>query len=148
MTGRFIYLVEAQNGLVKIGSSRSPHGRLLTIRLYCPVLVRLIAAWPAEHGAELALHALFREQRSHKEWFRIEGSLASFVAERRGDGVASIPAWSELTYSVDKCGTSRLNAERSKTAKARWADPEWRARWHERRQRHDESAPEPARASA
>jgi hypothetical protein len=124
----FTYIVEAQNGLVKIGCSCDPRGRLNNIALYSPVLVRLIAMWPATRGEELELHQRFDHLRSHKEWFKVEGPLAALLEWAHGLGVERIPDWSELTFHGADLPIGRLRLARSAAARARWADPEWRAK--------------------
>lgn len=128
-----IYLAEAQNGLIKIGRGTNPHARVGVIALASPVLVRLVAYWPAARGEELELHRRFDALRAHKEWFRIEAPLDDFLAEVWGRGVETIAAWDDLTFRADGSPLSRMRAERSAAARARWADPEWKARWMTRR---------------
>lgn len=124
----FTYIAEAKNGLVKIGCSRDPKARIHAALLYSPVPLRLVAMWPASRGEELELHARFDGIREYREWFRVEGDLVSFLDRVWAQGVARIPDWSEFTFKADDSPVSRLRANRSAAAKARWADPEWRAK--------------------
>lgn len=135
MSADFVYVIEAQNGLVKIGASIRPKDRLQQIRLYCPILARLVAMWQAPRGEELRLHAQFDAHRSHKEWFRVEGKVIDFLSEVWGRGVGDIPGWHDLTFHEED-GKARLHAGRSRRAKAMWADPVWRAALAESKSRH------------
>ncbi|MFC6790616.1 GIY-YIG nuclease family protein [Methylobacterium komagatae] len=124
----FIYIAEARNGLVKIGCSLNPRGRVRQMELFSPVLIRLVSMWLMAPKEELLLHARFDSLRSHREWFRVEGPLVGFLDSVWGKGVDRIPEWSELTFRADDGPRSRLSQFRSVSAKARWADPEWRTR--------------------
>lgn len=95
-----VYLVEAENGLIKIGFGAEPKQRAAIVRLHSPLLTRLIAHWPAPAIEEVELHRQFESYRQHGEWFRAEGAFADFVAQRRGLNVLEIPDWSELVFST------------------------------------------------
>lgn len=128
----YVYLLQAQIGVLKIGHACDPSQRLATVHTHSPVPVRLIAQWPGKVADERELHKRFENFRTHSEWFRIEGSLLTFVAEMQGRGLDRIAEWSEIT----RAGYSErqsLRAHRHSIAmKARWADPEWRKQRAER----------------
>lgn len=94
----FIYLIEAANGLVKVGIGQNPRDRFQATRLHSPVLTRLIAYWPGAKIDEDALHQRFRTEREHGEWFAKRGEFAAFVERVRGQGVDHIPAWNDLKF--------------------------------------------------
>ncbi|WP_139235073.1 GIY-YIG nuclease family protein [Methylobacterium sp. yr596] len=94
----FIYLIEAQNGLVKVGVAQKVMDRFTATRTHSPILVRLIAVWSGTSDDEADLHARFATFRSHGEWFRLEGDFAQFVNERRSHNIPDIPEWSELSF--------------------------------------------------
>ena len=123
----YIYLIEAQNGLAKIGYSRSPHERALHVMSHSPIGARLIAYWPGNKADEARLHEIYAEYRSHREWFRIEGLFQEFVERNRGRGVKRIPERDAVLAPTDR-GKGRTCAVRSAIMRQRWADPEWRAR--------------------
>jgi hypothetical protein len=118
----FVYVVEAQNGVIKIGVSCSPKSRALAIHQHSPVPCRLIAALPGETKDERRLHRRFAEQRSHCEWFRIEGPVAEFVSFVRGTGVDRVPDWDELVFPA----ANERRAAATARQKALWADAEYR----------------------
>lgn len=113
-TPTFIYLIEAQNGLVKIGIGQKVRDRYQATRLHSPILTRLIACWPGAQIDEDALHERFRAFREHGEWFALRGEFAAFVERSRGLGVSSIPAWVELKFDNRPAYRSRRNSERRK----------------------------------
>lgn len=103
----FVYLIEAQNGLVKVGVGQKVGDRFTATRTHSPVLVRLIAAWPGTPKDEAALHVKFAAYRSHGEWFRLEGNFARFVDEWRGHNMPDIPEWDELLFESRSALTIR-----------------------------------------
>jgi hypothetical protein len=122
-----IYIVEAENGTAKIGSSLDPIRRLQNIRTHSPLLVRLIAVWPGVRRDETMLQARFGDCRSHCEWFLIEGEFAEFVAKKWGKGLEAIEPWESLSYWIDKeAKLSRSKALRSASHKANWTVPGYR----------------------
>jgi hypothetical protein len=122
MAGSFVYLIEAENGLIKIGVSTDPLRRAKDFYIHSPVLVRLIAYWPGWRCDEQELHAQFADYRNHCEWFRNVGAFAEFVEAKRGSNVAKITDWAELTYYV----TAKRERHRELIGEAQkrmWADP-------------------------
>lgn len=95
MTG-YVYPIEAENGRVKIGHSLNPASRARAVDLHSAVPTRMIAVWPGSRADEAGLHCRFAGLRTHREWFKIEAELASFVAQVRGVGVDRIPEWDEV----------------------------------------------------
>jgi hypothetical protein len=127
MPERHIYLIEAENGLLKIGSSEAPESRYKAFAAYAMCAVRLIAKWPGEIGDELALHKRFAGQRSYNEWFRIEGDLAEFAEAHRGLNTPEIPDWRDMSPSTALDRRKAAALKRSATLRQMWADPVWRA---------------------
>jgi hypothetical protein len=122
-----VYLIEAECGTVKIGCSRWPSNRLSCMTGHTPVPVRLIAQWAGDRSVEMALHNQFVGQRSHNEWFRVEGPVAVFVETMRGVGMeGSIPDWSELHFSNSAEKRAAAGRKRGEKLRAKWADPEYR----------------------
>jgi hypothetical protein len=95
----FIYLIEAENGLVKIGRAQKVSDRVRAVRVHSPVLARLIAQWPGGADEEEALHVEFAAFRRHGEWFLMKGAFLSFVEISRGRGVDEIPSWGDLLFA-------------------------------------------------
>ena len=96
MVEQHVYIIEAQNGLIKIGTAQDPKARLAQVRTHSPVKARLVAVWLGDSNQERELHTLFRRWWSHCEWFRCEGAVARFVEMVRGRGVKSVPEWSDV----------------------------------------------------
>ena len=129
-----VYIVEAKNGLCKIGCSKVPVQRAEMIHTHSPIPVRLVAQWPGGHAEERALHLRFNEYRDHNEWFRLEGEVALFVDERRGIGV-EIVEWSQITWQSSVEKRAAFHARIARIMKQHWADPEYRKRRAEDRAR-------------
>lgn len=128
MVERFLYLIEAKSGEVKIGCSNDPYGRAHAIGMSSPHEVRLIAMWPGTFPEEHVLHHQFSQFRHYREWFRLEGEFAEFVAQKRGVGVELIAPWGGV-YTEDFIARQADKARRISAAlKASWADPEFRQR--------------------
>jgi hypothetical protein len=122
-----IYIVEAENGMAKIGSSVNPEKRIQTLRTHSPLLLRFVAIWPGVRRDETMLQARFANCRSHCEWFLIEGEFAEFVAKKWGKGIEAIEPWESLSYWIDKeAKLSRSKALRSASHKANWTLPGYR----------------------
>lgn len=117
----FIYVVEAQNGVLKIGSSAVPHERAATINQHSPVPCRLVAMWPGDSGDESALHKQLAPYRSHCEWFRIEGPVAEFLECARGTGLVEIRPWSSPATHAAAAAQGQL--KRAAVRKARSLRP-------------------------
>lgn len=75
-----VYFISAPNGLVKIGKSRRVKNRLIDLKRYSPVplkLERIIALAISEQSfmtysrLEWNFHRRFAEDRKHGEWFDI-----------------------------------------------------------------------------
>lgn len=122
----YCYLIEAQNGLVKLGCSQYPNERLGACRTHSPILCRMIAIWPGNFLDESRLHKTYIAHRNHSEWFRLEGEFAAFVDSMRGQGVDAIDEWDSLIYhSMTRREYGKQ--KRSLAHKKNWADPKWRA---------------------
>lgn len=79
---RKVYFIQPLGGgLVKIGSSRNPEGRLQRMQTGSPVLLRLVGLMPGGTPAELELHERFAEHRVRGEWFRPAPELLELIAE-------------------------------------------------------------------
>lgn len=103
---RFVYFLRPQglNGPIKIGSSRNPVSRLRSIQAYSPFPLELIGQAEAESSLEWRLHARFRDQHSHNEWFHWSEELEETVA-RVCDGtlnVDTLPAPHAFVYGRRK----------------------------------------------
>jgi T5orf172 domain len=78
----YIYFIEAENGLIKIGYSINPQQRLKFFGRVSPVPLRLIGYFPASPSDEYALHQHFAELRDHAEWFTPSPELLDVVSGR------------------------------------------------------------------
>src|SRR4029077_6133262 len=81
----YVYFVRAANtGLIKIGLTGNPEGRLRDLRATCPVQLDELLVVRGTAAHEWALHLKFNNDRSHGEWFRETPQLFAFIEELRG----------------------------------------------------------------
>jgi len=147
----YVYVIEARNGVIKIGRSECPAMRVKLFDLYSPVKTRLIAMWPDIMQAEAELHRRFHAQRLHAEWFLIEGPVADFVNEVRGCGLPEgVADWNLPTVESREEKRIRKNLAQSERMKAIWANPEWRENNRQLRESYKRrrSTPAPRKAAS
>jgi len=80
---RHVYVVEAENGLIKIGSAFDIELRFDQLHCASPVPLRL-AWWHLNGGIKLErwLHQHYRHRRSHGEWFAVRVDEVKALVER------------------------------------------------------------------
>ena len=78
------------SGLVKIGMTRNLEQRIKALRTMSPVPLRLLAAPVCHPIAEMALHEMLKEQRSHGEWFKMDGAVLDAIdaAQESNEAIA------------------------------------------------------------
>jgi len=71
----YIYFLQGENGLVKIGRSKDYKRRLENLRTMSPVNIKLLFTIKTDDMAKLEkdLHNRFQEKRVKGEWFRLSG---------------------------------------------------------------------------
>lgn len=74
----WVYFLRAGD-LIKIGHSREPKARMLTLRGASPVGLDLLHIEPGPVSKERALHRRFNRLRSHGEWFRADYDLLAHI---------------------------------------------------------------------
>jgi len=82
--GGYVYLLEAENGLYKIGRSRHPRFRIAELtKAVAPFKIKAInTAWyPDCHVAERELHERFKDRRRRGEWFELSSTEVREVIE-------------------------------------------------------------------
>ena len=82
-----IYVIQAENGMVKIGCSKHPVTRFAAIQFNSPLQLRLIAVLDGNGADERALHARFDHSRRHNEWFVPDREVILFLADAWGKGL-------------------------------------------------------------
>lgn len=135
----FIYVVQAQNGFIKVGVSANPESRAYTIHVHSPIPCRLIAKWPGSMADEQAVHRRLAEYRIHSEWFAAVGDARAFVAEVFGRGV-EVGDWVELTREGRAAALAEGRLRRAQAMRDAWANPEKKAEWLESLRRGREIA--------
>jgi hypothetical protein len=77
----FVYLMQADNGLYKIGMSADIKKRLKDINRDVPVRVRLIHYIASDYQgmAEAYLHTRFKEEREKYEWFKLTQDQVNWI---------------------------------------------------------------------
>lgn len=113
-----VYLIEARNGLVKIGCANAPEHRLSVIAGHSPIPVRLIAVLPGHFEVEGELHRRFAAYRENREWFRLSGDFADFVDRHRGAGLSGgVVSW-DAVVTADRQTRQRRGARNGGFASA------------------------------
>lgn len=67
------------DGPVKIGCSRSPYKRLVTLETWCPFPLEIVAEIKGDTLLERRFHARFRASHMRHEWFRWTPGLAETI---------------------------------------------------------------------
>lgn len=128
MSEKRVYVLESQIGTIKVGCSRWPEQRAELVCSHSPCPVRLVAILAGGHAIELAIHQKLSACLSHNEWFKVEGEAARFLGSVFGEGVAIVRPWGAFSPTSRAERLADSNARKAAAAKARWADPEYRAR--------------------
>lgn len=77
-------------GPIKIGCSRWPEHRLADLAKWSPIPLEIMASGPGEHVLERFIHRMFKDVRSHKEWFHSTPALLARIdLVRAGKSVAT-----------------------------------------------------------
>lgn len=111
----WVYFVQAvpPPHLIKIGKTCRLKWRLRGLQTMSPVQLRLIGAISAPRGAELLLHAMFREERKHGEWFLASEALVAFIKHLPRGSAVMMPTmrqWAEsIGVDADKIHDTVLN---------------------------------------
>lgn len=129
-----IYIVQAENGFIKIGSASNPVYRFSALQFASPVQLRLIAILPGSYKEERALHVRFEKSRRHNEWFAPDGPVVQFLAEVWGHGLDAVQDWVTDFELLRRTREEVARARRIGSHKRNWADPEFRARQKEYRE--------------
>jgi hypothetical protein len=82
-----VYFIQANADLIKIGRASSPHDRLESFQIGCPLELRLLGSYAPGDAvqAEAELHRRFAKARHRGEWFRPTTLLLAFIEEiKRG----------------------------------------------------------------
>lgn len=123
---KFVYLLEARSGEIKIGCSEDPWRRRTTIDICSPQPVCLIAKWAGSNEEERELHHRFRSLSIHREWYRNEGDLTEFVDGKRGLGLNDKPAYVAISELPEHEKKARRIEKCAASNRAHWADPQFR----------------------
>jgi len=80
-----VYFIRAETtGLIKIGKAAHVARRLSVLHVGSPDKLTLLASVPDPAGLlEKHLHAMFRADRNHGEWFRPSARLIAFIEGRQ-----------------------------------------------------------------
>ena len=83
----YVYVLKAENGLYKIGKSRSPQIRIGQIITASPVKITPLLVYKSTeyHKLESVLHMIFAEEREIGEWFRLSDEDFLVLAHMSGD---------------------------------------------------------------
>jgi hypothetical protein len=90
----FVYFIQADNGMVKIGYAGNPVLRLRTMQSGSPLALRLLVYARGDSVAEERLHAAFDSCRHTGEWFRPDAALMAYIADLK-----AAVGWTEFSLS-------------------------------------------------
>lgn len=79
--GVVYFFQKGRRQVIKIGYSGDHEERRQNLQVATPDRLRLIATIPGTRAVEAALHKRFREHKITGDWYRLEGTLAEYVAE-------------------------------------------------------------------
>lgn len=82
----YLYLMLAENGLVKIGIATHPQKRLGVINVASPIEVKLLDSFPdtSAFDSEQELHAMFKNKRVRGEWYSLAEEDIALIRRRYG----------------------------------------------------------------
>lgn len=80
----YIYLMQAANGLIKIGMTYHPQRRLEAINGASPMEVKLLCVFSDSlaETSERELHAYFADKRVRGEWFALSDADVAWIQQR------------------------------------------------------------------
>ena len=83
----YVYILQADNGLYKIGKTKTPRIRIALIRTASPVSIEIYQVFKSTeyHKAERRLHSLFDHCRERGEWFRLGPNELETINAIQGD---------------------------------------------------------------
>lgn len=102
--GDRIYFIAAAHApdVVKIGFTRdSPEIRMKFLQIGSPVRLAILAAVPGPMMVERWLHAAFRDERSHGEWFHLSPRIRSFMEAAVRAGRLATPSEAAVLLAVN-----------------------------------------------
>lgn len=95
MSDGFIYFLKPIDcdGPIKIGCSKWPAARLISLAHWSPIELELIARVPGDFKLESFIHRKFSYCRRHKEWFHAVPELVAAI-DRIKAGETALEAFS------------------------------------------------------
>lgn len=117
-----IYVIQAENGMVKIGCSKHPATRIASIQFNSPLQLRLIAILDGNGADERRLHSRFDQSRRHNEWFAPDREVVLFLADVWGKGLSDgVVEWITDFSSIRETKREATRRRLSEVAKKSWA---------------------------
>jgi hypothetical protein len=78
-----IYFIQGQKTqLIKIGLAEDVKRRLSNLQTGSPDVLVFLGGFPGDEAIETRVHARFRSQRKHGEWFEPSDALNEFIQKR------------------------------------------------------------------
>jgi hypothetical protein len=82
--GSHVYFIRCGD-FVKVGVAKRLHARFSCLQLSTPHDIALLTALPGDCTLEKMMHAQFAAHHHRGEWFRLEGTLKTFLKKRGVD---------------------------------------------------------------
>jgi hypothetical protein len=79
-----VYVIQAEDGPVKIGHSTNVRRRMSTLQISSPVPLSLVAVLSGDRTTEKEMHARFAGSHKHGEWFDLDDAV---IDELRGQSI-------------------------------------------------------------
>lgn len=95
MTGYVYFILDRDLGVVKVGYSKDPDKRLLSLQTGNSSELELVHRISGTKRDEAVYHAEFAHLRLHGEWFRCEENLAELLERHDPDAVLSSDRYNE-----------------------------------------------------
>ena len=112
-----IYIIAADNGLLKIGISKYPAARLATLSTGLPYDLRIVRSWwhPDAFRVERVVHSALAEHRVRREWFNvsIEAATAAILHAIKENNVSEFPVIPQTSATDWLLENTAWNIERS-----------------------------------
>jgi hypothetical protein len=97
---RVYFLACMSAGLVKIGKTKNLEQRIKTLMTMSPVPLTLLAAPICHPLAEMAVHQMLAEHRSHGEWFRMAEPVLDVIDAAQESNYAMAKAYVDAAESI------------------------------------------------
>lgn len=115
----YVYVIQGDHGIHKIGLTASPRIRLDAIRKHSAMDLRIAALYAAYEPRPLEqhLHSVFASQRLFLEWFRLDAADLAVIEQIAVDDFSALPTTEEEAARAEQAARdARKRALRGRAA--------------------------------